>query len=425
MLMLIATTLAPPAPVQPCSTDAASVQTTAQREAAFGMRFHVSMANIRLAQDNKSIDGPDADPFVYCLAILHPTIMVYASPCCMCLNIKAVDLGVFEMQWSDHVALLKHLQGNGSSAAAEELHEAYWQGVGPRYGSHKYCIPFIHRTTLHCPWDHAVDEAKDNPFGSHVFDFQLMLSDENSDVTALAGLVTKSMELHLTLQDVTIRYDPSSVWLLKIMELLTPAPPPVSAETEAKTATPEAYRVTKVGILVSRFMIDYASPQTPSRCLFSVGLLTLACQVVSTSPQIGFKFTVHDVALHLSNSCNDRLHPELEQHPLDATCARFQCKNKVLADVDSFMDAHDMVQLCTFDFIELVVVMHDKRTGAGLLISTNIGVCCLYACIDSLNVFTVRWAAPLSTCIVSAICRTRCLTGGKRFDPKTQSLRLS
>lgn len=393
---------------------AGSSNATNNTNAGFSVKFTSETATIRIAEDVTGEGEVEAAQLSYVLAIREPTIEFVSVLDKVFVGIKAKDLSAFEIPFYS----LYHC--NDSSEYK----------------------PFLHRTTLHCSWNNPSDSTGISPSHPNVFNFQLMLSDEPPlpvHTTGSAAAKVKVMELHLLLQDVTLSYDPLSTWLLNVVSLLSPTkiPVPSSPPSASCPSTPVAsqsnatisgsksestpFQITKISVLVSRFMVDYKDSTTPSRCLFSVGLLSLAANIVSNSPKIGLKFSVHDVALHLSNVLLEG--DAYEQSPLDIYGARigqeeqdtvepsggiagrsagqsvasfYRSQSQVLKsmpkavlNMDRFIDIHHFVQLCTLDSIQLLLVLND-HTGTVLSVTCTLGNCCLYACMDSLDILVVR-----------------------------------
>jgi len=457
-LMLLVSGAISPVPEVPEATATATATATSTavpppKNNKFGIWFSATVAVIQLSQDEvpalgaSPVPGTEptqlATPVEYTVAIREPMIQVLVVDSCTRVCINANDISIYERPT------------DLEEPAREGNADAWAANVGPRWGDQRYNIPLIHRTKLSCPWDCAVDV----PGGSapsadalslpHVFEFEMVL-----DESMQGAACHKRMGVRLALQDVTLRYDLSSVWLLNIIDILTPAidervheagsadegeggesmdmsamlesdvfHDPLSdeaavrtmarrkyerraqvgsgtdADADAMASAPATYRMTTISILVSRFMVDYCCPLTPSRVLFSVGLLSLDSNMNSISTQVKLKFKVHDVALHLSNQLNDGSRGYLEQAPLvgclgeyeypggGAASRRRQATHPhQITEMDVFLDTHVFVQICTLDFIDLIVTINDDFSGAALCIGSTVGVCCMYACLDSLNI---------------------------------------
>lgn len=491
LMMLVSNALSPvvstsPVPATAETNGSPSTPTPPTKTNKFGLWFSATVAVIQLSQDEAAALVPSANangagrptspvsstesvkpvvPIEYTVAIQEPMIQVLVVDSCTRVCINANDISIYERP----VDLPQQPRDEHTGAWASN--------VGPRWGEQRYNIPLIHRTKLRCPWDYSTPEyqhqqqqaSNGNSKGinqqgisgqalPHVFEFEMVL-----DESMQGAVCHKRMGVKLALQDVTLRYDLSSVWLLNIIDILTPAidervqkeddegegeatssttenemeqsqqmdlsavlqsdvfhdpladSTAVSAAVQRKHArrarltrtespTPVTYRMTTISILVSRFMVDYCCPLTPSRVLFSVGILSLDSNMNSISTQVKLKFKVHDVALHLSNRLNDRHHGYLEQAPLIGRSGEYEYPSGIgsntgvvtrrrqsmhvqqITEMDIFLDTHMFVQLCTLDFIDLIVTINDNFSGAALCIGSTVGVCCMYACLDSLNI---------------------------------------
>lgn len=554
-LFLIVCGLVSPPPVEKVDSSNPSDNNSKSAESGFGIRFAVEVSTIVVSENTDQnpaetteaggtgVKDNDTHPLAYCLSIYSPTIQLYSVQHTMCFGISAADLSIYEYM------ALHSICSTGPGAVGNNCRNEFppAEHRGARHGSNKYHIPLIHRTKLNCPWDEdSVDfinnqdsdpmsnsyfkiNMNNKPFKTpsrtkqtkaHVFEFQMLMQDEyaSSLDSTKASTVTKTMSINLSLQDVTLRYDPVSTWLLRIVDILTPSDSSTNTNTTSSKAnvdesvggnaellddlymnnstlmvdslifndptpvepphqyesqplsgsaildnevmsyrnspvragsfaiprlSPIIYRRTNISVQVSRFMVDYCSPKTPSRVLLSVGLLSLASHMNSTSAHIiPLKFTVHDVSLYLANRCNDTsdvthqnyaeniakeqdglLSPSGVYGRADGlgTSKTSLKKYPKIYDINEFLERHAFVQMCTLDYVELLVKLNDscatptadmlqstypKGPASGLnlsphvegnsgvhqpalSISATIGVMCMYACVDSLSVFAV------------------------------------
>lgn len=67
-------------------------------------------------------------------------------------------------------------------------------------------------------------------------------------------------------------------------------------------------------------------------------------------------------------------------------------------DIDTFLDNHHFVQLLTQDFIESIMIFHDdskmlnqhsKIESSAMSLKIDMGLCCVYGCIDSIDKLSV------------------------------------
>lgn len=339
--------------------------------------------------------------------------------------------------------------------------------------------PFLHRTTLHVSstinntyssrsrsgskdtqkhaQEHKEDQYKDFSGGMrqfsvapsissqnserqpHVFGFQLLMTDEIPSKGNDLG--TRSMAFHMDFQDVSLRFDPTSSWIMRAVELLTPLTPAQQLEAREnrrlkrdkmlrkeqlrkgidpsllcqkdrdnthnqsvgktdhsapspKVSSSKIFEVTRVSVSVRKCLIDYGCQLQNSRILVSVGLLTMSSTIVSSSPSFRLKFVVEDFNLFLSNKLLDDASPE--QTPLRrfGTSERARAmqpqsyqKSTVALDFDTFIDAHSFVQIATVDRLENIVSFLDS-SGVALALRFTLNQCCMYGCVDSLDVLS-------------------------------------
>jgi len=211
--------------------------------------------------------------------------------------------------------------------------------------------------------------------------------------------ISKRVAIHLTLQDVTLRYEPTSLWFLKMMHLFSP--PPLEEISLTKTHSNDMisdYGITHVNVYLYKFMVDYCCstgaqidgrfPPNSSRLLFSVGLFTLSTNIVSNVKKNVVKVLVRDVALNISNRL--LLNSMLEQTPLDVTGYRSlsRAKEASLLSLDHFKDSHGFVSLGALNYATITVVVADD-TGADLTVNCDMRDFVFAACWDSLGVLAV------------------------------------
>jgi hypothetical protein len=177
------------------------------------------------------------------------------------------------------------------------------------------------------------------------------------------------------------------------------------------------FEITKVSVRVRKCLIDYCCEEISSRVLVSVGLLSVSSTIVSNSPNYSLKFGVNDFSLLISNKLIHNV--EFEQSPLDVmgnftnitTNQDIYSDNKsilkggrnnendnkkpdnfITLDYDRFIDAHGFVQLATVDHLDNTITFVDKdahkNNNIALILKLAMGQCCVYACVDSLEVLS-------------------------------------
>ena len=126
-----------------------------------------------------------------------------------------------------------------------------------------------------------------------------------------------------------------------------------------------------------------------SRSLLSVGLLSVYSSIASNCDRFNLKFTVNDLALHIkedfvsinNNNNNKRLVQTFG--------------NQRDVDLLSYLKENGFIQLLEVDRIDnLVAVNEDGWTDAddeALAMNVSLGICSIHACVDSLELFYVRF----------------------------------
>ena len=316
-----------------------------------------------------------ACPVCYSLAVKCPIVEMFVKPPGMIyFGVHSQDFSLFEM------SLLQCESGGGGD---------WCRGV--KCGEGAYEIPFLHRTTLNQAWNNS---SSNLPFA---FSFQVMIENEVIEKNIL--LSPKRVSVHITLQDVTLRYDPMSVWFLKMINLLTPPSEESLSPINKQSINMDSnYGVTYVNIYLYKFMIDYCCctgtqingkfPPDSSRLLFSVGLFTLSTNIVSNVKKNVVKILVRDVALNISNRL--LLNSMLEQTPLDITGFRSSVRAKEAASLslDIFKDSHGFVSLGALNYATMSIVAGDD-SGADFSVSCEFRDFVFAACWDSLGVLAV------------------------------------
>jgi hypothetical protein len=429
------------------SASASMKRSRGPSSSSFGILFHSEIATIRVSENSKLYNGSASaaneeegdKTMCLCLSVINPLIKVlsnsYPSQQSF-FSIQAEDLSIFEFT---------NQQVEESFSQSDFKFKPHLNHLSrrARYGSEAHYVPFIHRTTLHSKsgkWDLQYRDAAMNTTAAdisknqshmmlspgqlwdHTFRLQMLLSEEQSLDRAAADVV-KFVSIHMSFQDVTLRYDPKSSWFINIVELMTPLSPHQIIQRRGLTSSSSSndllaptasspkkpknlFEITKANIRVRKCLIDYCCEQAPSRLLFSVGLLTMSTTVLSNTPKFSVKFTVRDISLHITNRLQNR--GELEQSPLDPDGHRSELANKSShalygkaqddwLDFDTFLDQHLFVQLLTLDYQESLITFHDDAevmnqssslNSSAISLKINIGLCCIYACIDSMAVLS-------------------------------------
>jgi hypothetical protein len=263
-------------------------------------------------------------------------------------------------------------------------------------------------------------------------------------------LSLKSTHIHISLRDMTYRFDPLSKWFNRIPELFAPRAQDGKAGTGAgskeesvggQTAVTE-FGKTRLSISVHKLLVDFCQPKltayagAESRLLLSIGSLQLSSTLVSNSPRVSLKLGVHDVSIRIGN----RLlrNALLEQSPVDVDGRYIEEYSSELdvqddregrdigigiasskwrqhepaelpIDFDSFLDCHGIVTMGNIDHLDCRLDLNstytppptspdrrhmgpqeEKNQYVAVAFEATAGTCFFFGCADSLHLLTVR-----------------------------------
>lgn len=359
--------------------------------------------------NNPNSVKPDEDKlFSFHMSAIKPVIEIYSGDNDAYISIISEDFAMFEDTSSDHDLL----------------------------GDDAMSSPFLHRTTLHFNRNYdnpgnpekmnnllngagfftyapSISKMKNKSNGiyPHVFSVQILLTDEylgdSTDSTTVKQSDTmKTMRFHMDFQDVTLRYNPASNWLLQVVDILTPVPIGKNYEvlklkenkkkykppSRSKNSANSPYERTIVSTRIRKGLIDYQCLPLNSRSIISVGMLKMSATIVSNCDAFNLKFTLTDFGYYLSNTISTTYEQSpinrYGKHPGNDDNKSMKAGGSTLLqrylDYDRFIDECNLIQLITIDNLE-TLVSFQTSTGVALLLSINIGVCYVYACLDSLT----------------------------------------
>ena len=379
------------------------------------------------------------------------------------IGLMASDLSLYEMSSA---------QAEAGGGRTESCRGARFMDIakdGGREGMHPmYEIPFIHRTSLETSWMTEDRHLPPTPAASlssstsgmtksgvvdmnsvlsrsrhRALGVRVLLSEEPSQhmpspsshqsrASAPLGhshmLSLKSTHIHISLRDMTYRFDPLSRWFNRIPELFTgthsPAPPPSPNDTASTVSVPAEFSKTRISISVQKLLVDFCQPKltayegAESRLLLSIGKLQLSSTLVSNSPRVGFKFSMDDLSVRIGNRLlRNNL---LEQSPIDVdgryieeyldelTLHTASTPSPLPLDLDTFLDAHGIVTMGSIDHLECRLDLNstyrlppsspvgtsgEKVSGehATVVLSfeATAGTCYFYGCADSMHLLAV------------------------------------
>ena len=212
-----------------------------------------------------------------------------------------------------------------------------------------------------------------------------------------------------------------------------PEPAPLDS-SEKKARTPITltlpFELTKVNVRVRDCIIDFCCAECQSRTFLTIGLLTVTSTIVSNSDRFSLKFKVGGLSLYISDilplptvqqvntvhetySSNTNLTSSFMRESQSGYKggSRYKKNNVLFApstkqathtntsntidsgvvydvDIKEYLLTHHFVDLCSVDHIDVLVTINNSEFE-DLVISLNIGLCTISACVDSLDLFAV------------------------------------
>lgn len=132
------------------------------------------------------------------------------------ISLKANDINIFEMNINQYISLLKENFDFHQKVITDLL----------RQGPDMHKIPFLYRSIFNMNND-KTDQSRvyldttllpNNKYFGYIFDIRLILSQNSSNEVALFKMVS----FYIDFYNMKISHDPKSVWLLKLVSLLSP-----------------------------------------------------------------------------------------------------------------------------------------------------------------------------------------------------------
>eukprot|EP01032_Pedospumella_encystans_P008179 gene8179-9738_t len=210
-------------------------------------------------------------------------------------------------------------------------------------------------------------------------------------------------------------------------------PEPVPSDSsEKKARTPITltlpFELTKVNARVRDCIIDFCCAECQSRTFLTIGLLTVTSTIVSNSDRFSLKFKVGGLSLYISDILPlptvQQVNTAHETYSSNANLtssfmresqsgykggSRYKKNNVLFApstkqpthtntsntidsgvvydvDIKEYLLTHHFVDLCSVDHIDVLVTINNSEFE-DLVISLNIGLCTISACVDSLDLF--------------------------------------
>ena len=191
------------------------------------------------------------------------------------------------------------------------------------------------------------------------------------------------------------------------------------------------FELTKINVRVRNCIIDYCCYPVNSRTFLTIGLLTVTSTIASNSQRFSLKFKVGGLSLYISNTLplltdnttngtstattttrsryrkkpSHNQIPRAELFPTTATNGTTSSTVPMPVpveiyeeDINHFFHTHCFIALASVDHIDVLVTINNSVQEA-LVIQITIGQCSIHACVDSLDLFAVRYL--LIGCIYS------------------------
>lgn len=211
--------------------------------------------------------------------------------------------------------------------------------------------------------------------------------------------------VHLTLYDLTYRYDCSSIWMERLKLLLSS----ISSQSDQESEdTKPRSDVLRVFLALADCNVDYSSPtkfKTPSRSIIRIEDLRISSNIVWPQPKIqAFRLALGDVSLHL---CRTRYpynfeNSRIKSSPLIMDEDEVALNNMGLSDATSenVQKSMGLLTVITLDTLDAVVVMTRPDSiglgDAAVQVDLTVGELCIFACKDAFKCF-LRTAEELSS----------------------------
>jgi len=199
--------------------------------------------------------------------------------------------------------------------------------------------------------------------------------------------------VNVSMEGLTLRYEPDSMWWSDLSEFFTSAPEPSledslapersgepSLPSEDLDFTPCDVMYTELTLELFDSMVDYRPYKDKACALVSFGLLRFSSNIASPSvDDQSYHITARDVALYLNNCA-----PEVDE--FDPLCGSFTparaAANSSFDSVLDFCDKMLYAKIAVLDVLELFVRVREELPSLSLEVSLpNLSV---YTCADSL-----------------------------------------
>lgn len=333
--------------------------------------------------------------------------------------------------------------------------------VGVRVGAGAYNIPIVHVTTFARDWmvaeeDQVSPSTSDmNAVTSSSIIAGIPTASRNWTLS-ISALITEDKTLnslntllHIDFQDITVRYDPLSLWLQNVIDIVTPltlkelipgydsriATPNTHLSKASKDKIKPLLETLHLRVSVRQGLLDYCAIKRPilgpsgevldkgtvfdgpgpisaPRVLVSLGKLTVGTTFVSTSHQFGLKIGVHDISLRLTNNIIKDNRFELVPLDINGVLSTHGLMAQLVArKIDSFrpccryfedfIDVHAFVRMGKIRKMQIMLRLNGGVKKIGPMevlddesekidLSATIDDVYFCGCADSLNILAVR-----------------------------------
>jgi hypothetical protein len=385
---------------------------------------------------DENLNASSIGPLSYTLAVRDVTLEVFynTSPSQELItryfSLKAGDVSFYEMP----VSIAELGGGIGGNCIGART----WTNLEELKANVQ--IPLIHRTSLESNADFGgVKMESDRTHNNNVFCMQILITEEiipdhlktfSPPLLKSYMSTVRNTSLHVSLRNVTYRFDPMSKWYVNLPALfdgksygsLAASDPQLS-----KLSKLDQFGVSKISVTVRKLMVDICIPDLSppvssqtnaskdfvpnpthtspmsSRLLLSIGVFTIKSTLVTNATRIGMKLSFKDVSVQIGNTLN-RDNKAIEQWPLDVN-GMYQeelsgyVDNQKLLDMDRFIDVHHMITMGSIDFMDSKIdlnsalpqslVTEEPHESAAISVLCQWGVCSFFGCADSLRLLMV------------------------------------
>jgi len=207
---------------------------------------------------------------------------------------------------------------------------------------------------------------------------------------------SKLRNVHLTLYDMTYRYDPDTKWIDQLTAIARNLAAPKEGNERDEPLVAATSQVTRIFFYLADCNFDYSSPlryKSSERMILRIGDFRVSSNIVSPKPTIqAFSLAVGDATVYL---CKIRYPYNFENsqlprsswlmRPSDISLELLSLNARPTAE--SVQKAMRFLTVATLESFDAVITLTNRQTGEisdpELLANLTIGDVCIFACKDS------------------------------------------